>query len=83
MSKQQIELGDVARDDITGFTGVVVAQTKWIHGCVRWSLQPQEMKDGKPIDPCSFDEPQLTLVSKKVAKTTGGTGGPRPEPRRR
>lgn len=79
---KKIELGDVARDTVTGFEGVVVAKTKWLHGCVRFSLQPQALKDGKPIESCSFDEPQLVLVSKKAAATTGKTGGPRPEPQR-
>lgn len=80
--KKRIELGDVAKDTITGFTGVVIAETKWLHGCVRMTLQPTEMKDGKPIDTMSFDEPQLELVRRAAAKGTSGTGGPRPEPRR-
>jgi len=77
-----IELGDVARDMITGFEGVVVADTKWLHGCRRLTLQPQHLKDGTPIGPESFDEPQLERVVSAVAETTGVTGGPRPEPRR-
>lgn len=78
-----IELGDVAKDSITGFTGVVIGRTKWLHGCVRLTLQPQEMKDGKPLEPHTFDEPQLVLVTKAVQPTTGHAGGPRPEPMRR
>jgi hypothetical protein len=82
MAKKKIELGDIARDRITGFEGVVVCVDKWLHGCVRMVLQPRELKDGNPIDSHSFDEPQLELVSKKGAKTTGATGGPRPTPQR-
>lgn len=81
-SMQRIELGDVARDTITGFTGVVVADTKWLHGCRRLSLQPQELKDGRPMEGATFDEPQLELVRAKAAKGTSETGGPRPEPQR-
>lgn len=81
--KNKIELGDVARDSITGFEGVVIGETRWIHGCVRFALQPKGLKDGKPVEFISFDEPQLVLVSKKAAKTTRRTGGPRPEPQRR
>lgn len=77
-----IELGDIARDTITGFQGVVIADTKWIHGCRRLAIQPKELKDGKPMDHVSFDEPQLVLVEPHVARTTTGTGGPRPEPER-
>ena len=77
-----IALGDEARDLITGFQGVVVAETKWLHGCKRFSLQPKELKDGRPVEPMSFDEPQLVLVAPTVAATTSDTGGPRPEPLR-
>jgi hypothetical protein len=79
---KRIELGDVAKDTITGFTGVVVADTKWLHGCRRLSLQPREMKDGRPMEGATFDEPQLELVEAKVAAGTSEKGGPRPEPMR-
>lgn len=80
----RIELGDVARDTITGFQGVVIADTKWLHGCRRLTLQPQTLdKDGKVQESMTFDEPQLAKVTAAVAAGTGNTGGPRPEPRRR
>lgn len=78
-----IRLGDIARDEITGFTGVVVGITKWLHGCKRYTLQPQELHEGKPIEAVSFDEPQLVIVRGKAAATTSAGGGPRPEPTRR
>lgn len=78
-----IELGDVAKDTLTGFKGIVVGVTKWLHGCRRIVIQPQELKDGKPIDPISFDEPQVECLKPKKAKTTANTGGPAPEPMRR
>lgn len=77
-----IALGDVAKDTVTGFQGVVVGRHEYLHGCVRLQLQPQELKDGKPIEACTFDEPQLTVVKRKAAATTSNTGGPRPEPTR-
>jgi hypothetical protein len=69
-SMARIELGDVARDTITGFTGVVYADTKFLHGCRRLSLQPQELKDGRPLEGGTFDEPQLELVTARVAVGT-------------
>lgn len=79
-----IELGDVAKDTITGFEGVVVARTQWLIGCDRLTLQPQKLKDGKPLDPITFDEPQCNLVKAKAApRGSRTTGGPRPEPVRR
>jgi hypothetical protein len=82
--KKQIRLGDVARDGISGFEGVVVARTEWLHNCVRLTIQPQTLHDGKPIDAFSFDEPQCLLVKETGAYTSEArTGGPRPEPNRR
>ncbi len=77
-----IELGDIAKDKVTGYTGVVIARTKWLYGCERFTLQTKEMKDGKPIDNCSFDGPQLKLVSRAFLEPKTDTGGPRPEPSR-
>jgi hypothetical protein len=72
----------MARDTITGFTGVIVCESKWLHGCRRLMLQPKEMKDGTPVAALTFDEPQLQFVDEKVAQGSGKTGGPRPEPAR-
>lgn len=33
MSK--VELGDIAKDEVSGFQGVVVAVTNWLNGCNR------------------------------------------------
>jgi hypothetical protein len=84
----RIELGDVARDSITGFEGVVFARVEYLFGCVRFSLQPQALHDGKPIESQTFDEPQLVWVRRPrtAAVAPGGpepTGGPRPEPAQR
>lgn len=66
-----------------GKSRTVIGETKWIHGCMRYTIQPQELKDGKPIESQTFDAPQLVVVKKKAAATTGDGGGPRPEPKRR
>lgn len=80
----KIQLGDVARDTITGFTGVVIADTKWLHGCRRLTLQPAKLDDkGAPVMSQTFDEPQLERLPDTPIKGTSETGGPRPEPERR
>jgi hypothetical protein len=80
----KIELGDVVRDSITGFQGVVIGTTQWIHGCIRLTIQPQELKDGRPIEVGTFDEPQLVLVTKAaIARGNPKTGGPIATPSRR
>lgn len=77
----QIELGDEAKDQITGFSGVVIAITNWLAGCQRVSVQPRELKDGKPIESVTFDVEQLDLV-KSARKVVAQTGGPHDAPRR-
>jgi hypothetical protein len=87
--KNKIQLGDLVKDEITGFEGIVTGKHKWIHGCKRYSVQPRNLdKDNKPIAAQSFDEPQLILLTKRAelkqsVRTTGMTGGPRDEPSQR
>jgi hypothetical protein len=88
-----VELRDRVRDTITGYTGIVIGVTQWIHGCVRCTVQARELKDGRPVDPVCFDEPQLELLSaaavplpfaQTVAPTDAATrGGPLAAPARR
>ncbi len=72
-----INLGDTAKDTITGYTGIVVGRTEWINGCVRYIIQSTQLKDGVPVDPQHIDEPQLELVKAAKSKVkTDKTGGP-------
>jgi hypothetical protein len=77
MSEQKIYVGDIAKDTVTGFQGMAVARTEWLNGCVRITIQPQELKkDGGTIEPEHFDEQQLAMVKKgpqhKLKAVTGG-----------
>jgi hypothetical protein len=78
----QIQLGDRVKDKVTGYTGIVVARTEWLNGCVRITVQNEKLKDGQVQPDFTFDEFQLTLLKGKVV-TSGGreTGGPIPSPR--
>ncbi len=78
----EIKLGSRVRDKHTGFTGIAIAKTKWIHGCTRFTVKPETLKDGATIDAEGFDEPQLELVDPEVVGTTSKTGGPQDEPQR-
>ncbi len=77
---KRIELGDTAKDSITGFEGVVIARTEWLTNCVRMTLQPKGLKaEGTPIDCCAFDEPSLVLVKKRNPPAPKvKVGGPMP-----
>lgn len=79
----KVELGDVAKDEVTGFTGVVMAVTYWLNGCRRITIQPQELKDGKPIDAYTFDVEQVQVVSKRKVAVKTPSGGPMPDTPRR
>lgn len=74
-----VTLGDKVKDRITGLTGIVVASTSYLNGCRRISVQPQELKDGKPVEPSHFDEPQVEVIERgaiqaepKQGKEPGG-----------
>lgn len=86
-----IELGSKVKDKVTGFTGIAIGETKWLHGCLRYTVQPQERdKDGKIKTTETFDEPQLIVLEGPVKTKVTATpiaerksGGPAPEPGRR
>jgi hypothetical protein len=74
--------GDIVRDTITGFTGVMVCDSTWLNGCRRITIQPQELKDGRPIESCTFDVEQIEVIEDRPAKDQPPHGGPKPEPTR-
>ncbi len=63
-----IKMGQKVTHAISGFTGVVIAKTEWIYGCVRFGVQSEGLHDGKPIEAEWFDEGELT----KASKSKGG-----------
>lgn len=76
----KLDLGDEVKDTITGFTGIIIYRTQWIHNCNVYGVKSQELKDGKPRDTHQFDEPQLEVVVKDVVKQSRDTGGPTDSP---
>lgn len=64
----EIEIGDLVRDTITGFTGIVIARTEFFNGCIRIMIQPQGLdeKGGKRSDEV-FDVQQCEIVEKQKA----------------
>ena len=68
-SAVRIQLGDEVRCRITGFTGIAVARTDWIFGCVRFGVQPQAMKeDGSGIHEAQWhDEASLERIGDGLA----------------
>jgi len=67
MTKVNVQLGDEARDTVSGFAGVCVARTEWLNGCWRMTLQPKALdKDGKPQESQTFDDFQLEVTRAKL-----------------
>lgn len=74
-----MKFGDRVKDSITGFEGIYAGRTDWMFGCSRICIQPEKLKDGKPIEAEWFDDQRVVLtkslpltVSKSSKSTTGG-----------
>lgn len=81
----KFENGDVVRDKISGFEGIIIARVDWLYGCKRYTVQTRGLKDGKPIETQGFDEDQVEFVSKAQGLGAGASpdrGGPRDVPSR-
>ncbi len=73
----EIKLGDLVVDSVSGFKGVAIAQTTFLHGCRRVGIQPRIDKDGKLPNAQWFDEPQLQNMEPELCKVgSRETGGP-------
>jgi len=81
----KIKLGDLAKDVVTGFEGIVAAKTKWLTSCTSIMLTPNKLdKDGKPMRSEHFDIDRVELVKRgavklvkdKPIKEARKTGGP-------
>src|SRR6185369_6573620 len=67
MNNQEIELGDMARDTLTGFEGVVTGRTHWLTNCDRLTLHPRKLdKEGAPQKEHGFDITHCILLEKGV-----------------
>lgn len=79
----QIKLGQVVKDRITGYKGVVISETRWLNGCLRYMVQSQKLVDDKPTEAQCFDVEQLEVLTKEPAfEPNKPGGGPMPAPKR-
>lgn len=63
-TKKTPELGDIAKDIVTGFEGTAVCITRYRYNSDRLTIQPIGVKDGKTTDALAFDIDQLEYVKK-------------------
>lgn len=67
MKSFRFELGEVLKDKVTGFKGVVRSRADYLTGCNRYALQPRQLKDdGKPREWTWFDEDELVSTKDKT-----------------
>lgn len=59
-----IKLGDEVVDTVSGFKGIAISNTKYLHGCNRISVQPKVQKDSSLPELQVFDETRLKTVKK-------------------
>lgn len=66
---EKVELGDLVKDEVTGFKGIAIGITRWLNGCERVTIQPPVEKDGKYPDAMTVDAPQISITKKAKFKT--------------
>jgi len=59
-----VSLGDLVRDNVSGFKGIAVSRHIYLNGCNRISVQPLVDKKGIHPESITFDEPQLVVLKK-------------------
>ena len=76
--KTIIELGDLVKDRISGFSGIVTARSEYLNGCISMLVQPDKLDDdGKKIKGLWFDDVQLEVRKKKAfVRVDRSAGGP-------
>jgi len=79
--KKEMNLGDVVRDIITGFEGIITSKCDYITGCTHFGIAPTELKDGRPQDSYYLDEQRLIFVKKsELSESSIRKGGPQRDP---
>lgn len=93
MPATRVRLGDLVRDEVTGFQGIASGVSTFLYGCARVGVMSRELKGGQPLSMQWFDEPQLKLIQRGAVNVDpvnlteaeeaaqarhGATGGPMP-----
>lgn len=81
----KFEMFDRLKDQVSGFTGVVLGRTEYSTGCKHYGLAAEAVnKEGTVPDWQWFDETRLLKVGQKTIEATTAVqskrGGPSPNP---
>lgn len=55
-------IGYVVKDHVTGYTGVVISQTRYLHGCDRVAIQGKVGGDGRLPEAVHADVLSVSVV---------------------
>lgn len=54
--------GCLAKDKITGFTGIITGKIEWMYGCNQYCLNPKVTNDGELKEANWFDEGRIEII---------------------
>lgn len=57
-----IALGSKVKDTVTGFSGMAVCKTVWLHGTQSIGIEPTTLHEGKPIQAHDFNVKRVVLI---------------------
>ena len=63
MTPARIGLGDHVRDTISGWTGVVVAKSEYLNGCVKYCVEAHELDGGKMMPEYWLDAYRIVVTN--------------------
>ena len=61
-----IELGQKAKDKITGFEGILTGRCEYLYGCDQYLITPSVDKEGKRQDGEWFDDGRIEVIGAGV-----------------
>jgi hypothetical protein len=68
MADFKYEIGLLAKDKLTGFTGIITYRAQYLTGCNNYGLQPQELGDkGEIKDNAQFDETRIEIIGDGIS----------------
>jgi hypothetical protein len=82
MKEFALMLGQIVKDQVSGFSGVITARVQYITGCNQYLVRPQGLDDkGKIQEGHYFDEDTLIILPKKSLRLKiHNPGGPQETP---
>jgi hypothetical protein len=61
-----IELGQMAKDKVTGFEGIITGRAQYIYGCDQYCLVPSVDKQRQVVKSEWFDEGRLEIIGRGI-----------------